>query len=50
VSKAWVVDDELRELIEPVLPPWPDKAPGPPPGAGPAVPARHLFVLHTGIG
>jgi hypothetical protein len=27
-SEAWVVDD-LWDLIEPLLPPWPDKAPGP---------------------
>jgi transposase len=50
VSKAWIVDEDLWELIEPLLPPWPDKAPGPQP-----VPDRQclqgvLFVLHTGIG
>jgi hypothetical protein len=27
-SEAWVVDD-LWDLIEPLLPLWPDKAPGP---------------------
>jgi transposase len=37
-------------LIEPLLPPWPDKSPGPRP-----VPDRQclqgiLFVVHTGIG
>jgi transposase len=50
MSKAWIVEDELWELIEPLLPPWPDKSPGPRP-----VPDRQclqgiLFVLHTGIG
>src|SRR4051812_50210122 len=50
MSKAWIVEDELWQLIEPLLPPWPDKAPGPQP-----VPDRQclqgvLFVLHTGIG
>jgi len=50
VSKAWIVDDQLWAVIEPLLPPWPDKAPGPRP-----VPDRQclqgiLFVLHTGIG
>jgi transposase len=50
VSKAWIVEDDLWVLIEPLLPPWPDKAPGPRP-----VPDRQclqgiLFVLHTGIG
>ena len=50
MSKAWVVDDQLWAVIEPLLPPWPDKASGPRP-----VPDRQclqgiLFVLHTGIG
>src|SRR5215213_6778977 len=50
MSKAWMVEDELWELIEPLLPPWPDMSPGPRP-----VPDRQclqgiLFVLHTGIG
>ena len=49
MSKPWIVEDDLRVLIEPLLPPWPDKAPGPRP-----VPDRQclqgiLFVLHTGI-
>jgi hypothetical protein len=29
VSKAGIVGDDLWELIEPLLPPWPDKPPGP---------------------
>jgi hypothetical protein len=29
VSKAWIVDDQLCQLIEPLLPPGPEKAPGP---------------------
>src|SRR3954452_22685730 len=50
VGRPWDVDDRLWELIEPLLPPWPDKAPGPRP-----IPDRQclqgiLFVLHTGIG
>jgi transposase len=50
MSKAWIVDDDLWELIEPLLPPWPARSPGPRP-----VPDRRclqgiLFVLHTGIG
>src|SRR4051812_36243995 len=50
MSKAWIVEDELWQLIEPLLPPWPDKSPGPRP-----VPDRQclqgiLFVLRTGIG
>jgi transposase len=50
VGKPWCVDDELCRLIEPVLPPWPERAPGPKP-----IPNRRclhgiLFVPHTGIG
>ncbi|ROP33608.1 transposase [Couchioplanes caeruleus] len=50
MGRAWIVDDGLWELIEPLLPPWPNKVPGPRP-----VPVRLclqgiLFVLHTGIG
>lgn len=50
MSKPWIVDDQLWELLEPLLPPWPAKAPGPRP-----VPDRQclqgiLYVLHTGIG
>lgn len=50
MGRPWDVDDRLWELIEPLVPPWPDKAPGPRP-----VPDRQclqgiLFVLHTGIG
>jgi transposase len=50
MSKPWVIDDELWDRIEPLLPPWPDKAPGPRP-----VPDRQclqgvLFVLYTSIG
>jgi transposase len=50
MSKPWVIDDELWSRIEPLSPPWPDKAPGPRP-----VPDRQclqgvLFVLYTAIG
>ncbi|GAA4975229.1 hypothetical protein GCM10025331_82090 [Actinoplanes utahensis] len=50
MGKPWNVDDELWELIEPVLPPWPEKAPGPK-----TIPDRLclqgiLFVLYTGVG
>ena len=50
MSKAWIVDDELWELIEPLLPPWPDKAPGPRPVPDRLCLQGILFVLHTGIG
>ncbi len=29
--RPWIVDDGLWALIEPLLPPWPQKAPGPKP-------------------
>ncbi|GGT44391.1 hypothetical protein GCM10010271_55470 [Streptomyces kurssanovii] len=28
VSAPWMVDDELWALIEPLLPPWPERSPG----------------------
>lgn len=50
VSAPWIVDDELWALIEPLLPPWPERSPGPT-----LVPDRLclqgiLFVSYTGIG
>ncbi|MFJ6251823.1 MULTISPECIES: IS5 family transposase [unclassified Streptomyces] len=47
--RPWIVDDDLWALIEPLLPPWPERAPGPRP-----VPDRQflqgiLYVLHNGI-
>jgi transposase len=50
VSKPWVIEDALWDRIEPLLPRWPDRSPGPRP-----VPDRQclqgvLFVLYTGIG
>ena len=50
MRQPWVIEDELWDRIEPLLPAWPDKAPGPRP-----VPDRQclqgiLFVLYTGIG
>ncbi len=50
MSKAWIVDDDLWELIEPLLPPWPAKAPGPRPVPDRLCLQGILFVLHTGIG
>lgn len=29
--RPWIVGDDLWALIEPFLPPWPQKAPGPKP-------------------
>jgi transposase len=50
VSKAWIVEDGLWELIEPLLPPWPEKSPGPRPVPDRLCLQGILFVLHTGIG
>ncbi|MFD7860307.1 IS5 family transposase [Streptomyces microflavus] len=46
-TRPWIVDDELWALVEPLLPPWPERSPGPRP-----VPDRHclqgiLFVLYN---
>ncbi|WP_159106614.1 transposase [Streptomyces rishiriensis] len=48
-TRPWIVDDDLWALVEPLLPPWPEKAPGPRP-----VPDRQclqgiLYVLHNDI-
>ncbi|MEU1798483.1 IS5 family transposase [Streptomyces californicus] len=48
-TRPWIVDDDLWALIEPLLPPWPERSPGPR-----LVPARLclqgiLFVLHNDI-
>ena len=50
MSKAWIVDDGLWELIEPLLPPWPSRSPGPRPIPDRLCLQGILFVLHTGIG
>ncbi|WP_435869690.1 IS5 family transposase [Actinoplanes xinjiangensis] len=44
------MDDELWKLIEPVLPPWPEKAPGPKPIPDRLCLQGILFVLYTGVG
>ena len=45
-----MIDDELWELIEPLLPPWPARSPGPRPVPDRACLQGILYVLHTGIG
>ena len=45
-----MIDDELWELIEPLLPPWPARSPGPRPVPDRACLQGVLYVLHTGIG
>ncbi|MEU7863692.1 transposase [Nonomuraea sp. NPDC049141] len=47
--KPWVVDDELWALIEPALPSWPERPPGPRPVPDRLCLQEVLFVLYTGI-
>lgn len=44
-----VVDDELWTMIEPILPLWPERAPGPKPVPDRLCLQGILFVLYTGI-
>lgn len=49
-NKPWIVDDELWALIEqPLLPPWPERSPGPRPVDDRRCLQGILFVLYTGI-
>ncbi|MFI1524847.1 IS5 family transposase [Kitasatospora cineracea] len=47
--KPWAVDDELWAMIEPVLPAWPERSPGPKPVSDRLCLQGILFVLYTGI-
>ncbi|MFD5657302.1 IS5 family transposase [Streptomyces hirsutus] len=44
-TRPWIVDDDLWALIEPLLPPWPERAPGPRPVETTGI----LYVLHNDI-
>ncbi|MFH8758306.1 IS5 family transposase [Streptomyces atroolivaceus] len=44
-----MVDDELWALIEPLLPPWPERSPGPRPVSDRLCLQGILFVLHNDI-
>jgi transposase len=48
-NRPWIVDDELRAVIEPVLPKWPERSPGPRPVDDRRCLQGVLFVLYTGI-
>lgn len=48
-NKPWIVDDELWARIEPLLPAWPERSPGPRPVADRRCLQGVLFVLYTGI-
>ncbi|MEU8591594.1 IS5 family transposase [Streptomyces sp. NPDC048664] len=46
-TRPWIVDDELWAVIEPLLPPWPDRSPGPRPVSDRLCLQGILFVLHN---
>ncbi|MFJ2008724.1 IS5 family transposase [Streptomyces chartreusis] len=48
-TRPWIVDDDLWALIEPLLPPWPQKAPGPQPVADRLCLQGILYVLHNDV-
>ncbi|MGI5352676.1 IS5 family transposase [Streptomyces sp. CA-250714] len=48
-NRPWIVDDELWVLIEPVLPPWPERAPGPRPLADRCCLQGILYMLYKNI-
>ncbi|WP_369188053.1 transposase [Streptomyces sp. R08] len=48
-TRPWIVDDDLRALIEPLLPPWPEKSPGPQPVADRPYLQGILYVPHSEI-
>lgn len=43
------MDDDLWALIEPLLPPWPEKSPGPPPVADRLCLQGILYVLRNDL-
>ncbi|WP_330294150.1 IS5 family transposase [Streptomyces griseorubiginosus] len=48
-SKPRIVDDQLWSLVEPLLPKWPERSPGPRPVDDRRCLRGVLFVLYTGI-
>ena len=48
-NRSWVVDDALWAVIEPLLPKWPERSPGPRPVDDRRCLQGILFVLYTGI-
>ncbi|WUQ01488.1 IS5 family transposase [Streptomyces sp. NBC_00247] len=48
-TRPWIVDDELWVLIEPLLPPWPERSPGPRPVSDRLCLQGILFVLYNDI-
>ncbi|MGW6016285.1 transposase [Streptomyces sp. NPDC055210] len=48
-TRPWIVDDDLWALMEPLLPPWPEKAPGPRPVPDRLCLQGILYVLRNDI-
>uniref|UniRef100_UPI003558AD84 IS5 family transposase n=1 Tax=Streptomyces halstedii TaxID=1944 RepID=UPI003558AD84 len=48
-TRPWIVDDELWALLEPLLPPWPERSPGPRPVSDRRCLQGVLFVLYNDI-
>ncbi|GHC67036.1 hypothetical protein GCM10010507_51260 [Streptomyces cinnamoneus] len=47
--RPWIVDDDLWAMVEPVLPPWPERSPGPRPVDDRRCLQGILYVLHCNI-
>lgn len=48
-NRPWIVDDALWAVLEPLLPKWPERSPGPRPVDDRRCLQGILFVLYTGI-
>ncbi|MFD0421015.1 transposase [Streptomyces parvus] len=48
-TRLWIVDDDLWVLIEPLLPLWPERSPGPRPVPDRLCLQGILYVLHNDI-
>ncbi|MER5194097.1 IS5 family transposase [Streptomyces sp. NPDC002755] len=48
-TRPWIVDNDLWALIEPLLPPWPKRSPGPKPVPDRLCLQGILYVLHQDI-
>ncbi|MGP3769423.1 transposase [Streptomyces sp. SDT5-1] len=49
MTGPWIVDDDLWAVIEPLLPPWPERSPGLRPVADRLCLQGILYVLHQDI-
>ncbi|WP_372444247.1 transposase [Streptomyces silvae] len=49
MSRPWIVDDDLWARIEPLLPPWSERSPGPEPVDGGLCLQGVTCILHQDI-